>query len=76
MAEHLPRCMELSRVCYEHPDPDICAVASTVCWNGVISLYDSESGAGGRNRYDSKFESMAVSMLGSGHSNDPSHCTM
>lgn len=54
MAEHLPRCIELARVCYNHPDPAICAVASENCWYGVVSLYDGESGAGGRNRFDSE----------------------
>jgi cathepsin A (carboxypeptidase C) len=52
MATHLPRCMELSRVCYSHPDPAICQAAETVCWNGVIVHYDGESGEGGRNRFD------------------------
>ncbi|KAF2473664.1 alpha/beta-hydrolase [Lindgomyces ingoldianus] len=52
MASNLPRCMNLAQVCYQHPDPAICAAASTICWNGVISHYDSESGPGGRNRFD------------------------
>lgn len=52
MATHLPRCIELARVCYNHPDPALCLAASEVCWNGVIVHYDGESGAGGRNRFD------------------------
>ncbi|KAF2866359.1 Alpha/Beta hydrolase protein [Massariosphaeria phaeospora] len=52
MATNLPRCMDLARVCYNHPDPAICAIASTICWKGVIEHYDGESGAGGRNRFD------------------------
>jgi cathepsin A (carboxypeptidase C) len=54
MASNLPRCLDVAKTCYDHPDPAICAAASTVCWDGVISLYDSESYAGGRNRFDSK----------------------
>ncbi|KAF2844563.1 alpha/beta-hydrolase [Plenodomus tracheiphilus IPT5] len=52
MATNLPRCMELAKVCYNHPDPAICIAAEDVCWNGVIQHYDGESGAGGRNRFD------------------------
>jgi cathepsin A (carboxypeptidase C) len=52
MATHLPRCMDLSKVCYTHPDPAICHIASTVCWDGVIHHYDGESGEGGRNRFN------------------------
>ncbi|KAF2261355.1 alpha/beta-hydrolase [Lojkania enalia] len=52
MAANLPRCMELSRICYQHPDPAICQAAETVCWKGVIEHYDGESGPGGRNRFD------------------------
>ena len=52
MAANLPRCMDLGRVCYLHPDPAICAAASQVCWDGVVSLYDSEAVNGGRNRFD------------------------
>ncbi|TVY56314.1 Carboxypeptidase Y-like protein [Lachnellula cervina] len=52
MAANLPRCMDVSRTCYEHPDPAICQAASTVCWFGVIEFYDGESYAGGRNRFD------------------------
>lgn len=52
MATNLPRCMDLARVCYNHPDPAICLAAEEVCWTGVIELYDGESGSGGRNRFD------------------------
>ncbi|KAL1892602.1 hypothetical protein Sste5346_006887 [Sporothrix stenoceras] len=52
MAENLPRCLELARVCYNYPDPAICGAASEVCWNGVIVHYDGESYKGGRNRFD------------------------
>lgn len=52
MATHLPRCMDLARVCYNHPDPAICLTAEEVCWTGVIEHYDGESGSGGRNRFD------------------------
>jgi cathepsin A (carboxypeptidase C) len=52
MAANLPRCIELARVCYAHPDPAICLAGQEVCWNGVIVHYDGESGAGGRNRFD------------------------
>lgn len=52
MAAHLPRCLDLARLCYDHPDPAICAVGEKVCWDGVIEHYDGESGPGGRNRFD------------------------
>ncbi|KAI2483168.1 Carboxypeptidase [Pyrenophora tritici-repentis] len=52
MATNLPRCMELSSVCYNHPDPAICIAAEEVCEEGVILYYDGESGEGGRNRFD------------------------
>ncbi|KAL5385770.1 hypothetical protein DPSP01_004552 [Paraphaeosphaeria sporulosa] len=53
MASNLPRCLDLARLCYAHPDPAICAAGSTVCWDGVIKYYDGESGEGGdRNRFD------------------------
>ncbi|KAF2010200.1 alpha/beta-hydrolase [Aaosphaeria arxii CBS 175.79] len=52
MAANLPRCMDLARLCYSHPDPAICIVAESVCWDGVIVHYDGESGAGGRNRFN------------------------
>lgn len=54
MATHLPRCMNLAKVCYNHPDFEICQAASKICWEGVIEHYDGESGGapGGRNRFD------------------------
>ena len=52
MAANLPRCMDLARVCYDHPDPAICEAANSVCWTGVIEHYDGESYKGGRNRFD------------------------
>lgn len=54
MASNLPRCMDLAKVCYSHPDPDICNAADKVCWDGVIVHYDGESGGlnGTRNRFD------------------------
>ncbi|KAF2682232.1 alpha/beta-hydrolase [Lentithecium fluviatile CBS 122367] len=52
MASNLPRCLDLARICYDHPDPAICQAGETVCWHGVIKHYDGESGAGGRNRFD------------------------
>jgi cathepsin A (carboxypeptidase C) len=45
--------MDLARVCYNHPDFEICQAANKVCWDGVIKHYDGESGAnGGRDRFD------------------------
>lgn len=55
MAANMPRCLDLARVCYAHPDPAICAAAEKVCNDGVINWYDGESGPGGRNRFDSMF---------------------
>jgi cathepsin A (carboxypeptidase C) len=54
MASNLPRCMDLAKVCYDHPDPAICQAAAQVCWYGVIEHYDGESGdkGGNRNRFD------------------------
>lgn len=52
MAINLPRCMDLTKLCYDHPDPAICLTAEQVCWHGVIEHYDGESGEGGRNRFD------------------------
>ncbi|RDW81858.1 carboxypeptidase-4 [Coleophoma cylindrospora] len=52
MATNMPRCLDVAKTCYNHPDPAICAAAEKVCWDGVISWYDSESYAGGRNRFD------------------------
>lgn len=54
MASNLPRCTSLARVCYQNPDPAICAAAEQVCWDGVIKYYDGESGdfGGQRNRFN------------------------
>ena len=60
MATNLPRCMSVAKTCYDRPDPAICAAASEVCWDGVVKWYDGESGAGGRNRFDSKFSQLSV----------------
>ena len=54
MAANMPRCLDVARTCYTHPDPAICAAADTVCYLGVVGWYDDESYAGGRNRFDSK----------------------
>ncbi|KAJ5535891.1 hypothetical protein N7513_009077 [Penicillium frequentans] len=53
MAANMPRCMEVMDICIRNPDPAICNVASKVCWDGVVSLYDNEAEfKGGRNRFD------------------------
>ncbi|PVI03174.1 alpha/beta-hydrolase [Periconia macrospinosa] len=54
IASNTPRCIELSRICYQHPDPAICQGAEQVCWEGVIEHYDGESGSTWphRNRFD------------------------
>jgi cathepsin A (carboxypeptidase C) len=52
MATNLPRCIEVAKTCYEHPDPAICDAAGSVCWDGVVKYYDGESYPGGRNRFD------------------------
>lgn len=52
MATNMPRCMELAKICYGHPDPAICSASGEICWKGVIEYYDGESGKGGRNRFD------------------------
>jgi cathepsin A (carboxypeptidase C) len=57
MATNLPRCIDVAKTCYDHPDPAICSAASEVCWDGVIKYYDGESYAGGRNRFDSNVPS-------------------
>ena len=54
MAANMPRCMDVLRTCDSHPDPALCSAAETVCTDGVLALYESESGVGGRNRFDSK----------------------
>ncbi|KAL1871474.1 hypothetical protein Plec18167_007034 [Paecilomyces lecythidis] len=57
MAENLPRCLEVISTCNTFPDPAICEAASNVCWDGVISHYDSEADGppGSRNRFDTWF---------------------
>jgi cathepsin A (carboxypeptidase C) len=55
MSDNMARCIEVLAVCYNHADPAICSAASMVCWYGVVSYYDGESGKGGRNRFDSKY---------------------
>lgn len=54
MAANIPRCIDLARVCYNHPDPAICQGANQVCWKGVIKHFDGESGSAKphRNRFD------------------------
>jgi len=52
MASNLPRCINVARVCYDHPDPALCSTAEEICWEGVVVHYDGESGKGGRNRFD------------------------
>ncbi|KAI9702284.1 MAG: hypothetical protein M1820_006216 [Bogoriella megaspora] len=52
MASNLPRCLSIYEVCYNHPDPLICAALEQPCFEGVIDWYDGESGPGGRNRFD------------------------
>ncbi|KAF1955688.1 alpha/beta-hydrolase [Byssothecium circinans] len=54
MAANIPRCIDLARICYQHPDPAICNGAEEVCWKGVIEYYDGESGSAQehRNRFD------------------------
>lgn len=55
MAANMPRCMDVAKTCYSHPDPAICLAAEQVCWYGVVEWYDGESRKGGRNRFDSMF---------------------
>jgi len=52
MADNMPRCLRVIDACYKYPDAAICNAALEVCDKGVISLYDSESHKGGRNRFD------------------------
>jgi cathepsin A (carboxypeptidase C) len=53
MAENLPRCIDVAKVCYDHPDPSICSAAEHICWQGVTSFFDGEADRkGGRNRFD------------------------
>lgn len=41
--------MNLAKICYNHPDPEICFAANRVCIYGVTQSYDDEAG---RNRFD------------------------
>jgi cathepsin A (carboxypeptidase C) len=52
MAANLPRCLEVGKVCYNHPDPAICKAAAQVCYDGVLVHYDGETKTVGRNRYN------------------------
>ena len=52
MAANMQRCIDGSKACYQSKIPEICMAAGGICWEGVIKWYDSESGAGGRNRFD------------------------
>lgn len=54
MAENMPRCLELAKVCYVHPDPAICRAADSVCEEGVMNYFDHAGEKGGRNPFDSK----------------------
>jgi cathepsin A (carboxypeptidase C) len=46
--------MDVTAVCEQNPDPALCSAALSVCYEGIIGLYEDESGKGGRNRFDSK----------------------
>lgn len=54
MAENLPRCMEVTQTCQNHPDDTICEAAEKVCFDGVAGLYHREAAGppGSRNLYD------------------------
>ncbi|PGH09033.1 hypothetical protein AJ79_05762 [Helicocarpus griseus UAMH5409] len=52
MAANMPRCQEAVDICYRNPDPAICGAAYRVCYEGALGLYENETGAGGRNRFD------------------------
>ncbi|GFF82334.1 carboxypeptidase Y [Aspergillus lentulus] len=52
IASNMPRCMDVTAVCAQNPDPALCSAASSVCYEGIIGLYEDESGKGGRNRFD------------------------
>ncbi|KAJ5774696.1 hypothetical protein N7457_009592 [Penicillium paradoxum] len=52
IAENMPRCMDVFDTCMEHPDVDICTTAYSVCYKGIVGLYEDESKKGGRNRFD------------------------
>ncbi|KAJ5961151.1 uncharacterized protein N7479_008301 [Penicillium vulpinum] len=52
IATNMPRCMEVYDTCTKSLDTAICTAASSVCYKGIISWYEEESKAGGRNRFD------------------------
>ena len=54
IATNMPQCMNVMDICIKNPDPGVCNNALSICYEGVIGLYDDESYAGGRNRFDSK----------------------
>jgi cathepsin A (carboxypeptidase C) len=54
IAANMPRCMEVYDTCAKGPDLAICTAAYSVCYKGIIGLYEDESKKGGRNRFDSK----------------------
>lgn len=56
MAENMPRCLDVSKVCYDHPDPAICLAAGLVCANGVMNHFDNS-----KNPYDSECNYIAAS---------------
>ncbi|KAJ5514932.1 hypothetical protein N7463_004484 [Penicillium fimorum] len=52
IAANMPRCMELYDTCTGSPDVTICTAAYSVCYEGIVGLYEDESKKGGRNRFD------------------------
>ncbi|CAG8269428.1 unnamed protein product [Penicillium nalgiovense] len=52
IAANMPRCMEVYDTCAKAPDLAICTAAYSVCYKGIIGLYEDESKKGGRNRFD------------------------
>ena len=54
IAANMPRCMEVYDTCAKGPDLAICTAAYSVCYKGIIGLYEDESKKGGRNRFDSE----------------------
>ncbi|KAJ5275762.1 hypothetical protein N7524_001915 [Penicillium chrysogenum] len=52
IAANMPRCMEVYDTCAKGPDLAICTAAYSVCYKGIIGLYEDESKKGGRNRFD------------------------
>jgi cathepsin A (carboxypeptidase C) len=55
--------MDVTAVCEQNPDPALCSAALSVCYEGIIGLYEDESGKGGRNRFDSKLNKKNRDML-------------